>query len=298
MYLGLDWTSIKTTKGLFCRVLGSIDFIELLEMPMKFLKIFKGIEEKMKRLRSWLRDNFLAPHKQDWGQMSTSIQKMAAQNRVNRRKITRILYPHANFSTRVPQFFYQNKAQKASDLSLGGVCLVNDSDQFGLQIGSDVELQLAWMGEERISIFAKAVAQSFQKTHFQFLNLPTEIYVKMSLNLKSGMSGRKFQRSLLNDSGPMQTNIRELWIGLNDDKVITSIEPGLKAEITFYHLVFKVYTNNKVEAFQRSGQSMPLNGGLLTNCLLLLCNIPSPSSAILGLEKTLESRTTRVQVPS
>lgn len=250
----------------------------------------------MKKIAGWIRDRIFVQSEKDWQQMSSSIQKMAAESGINRRKNARVLYPASNFSARLPQFFYLGTPQQAIDLSLGGVCLLNSTNQFGTDTGREVTLALSWLGEKRHEIKAKIVGHSFQKAHFQFIDLPTEIYVKMSLNLKSAMIGRKFQKAFLQPNQQLQLEMTELWVGLNGEKIVLGSEPGLVAEVSFSQLQYKFFAHGHIQVFSRNGEGLPLSDGLYSDCLILLCNIPHPSKNLTHLIKLLEQPQGRLQV--
>lgn len=272
--------------GKTCRLKVNLTYIS----TDKYLKLDNknGKILLMKKLTNWIKNKF-SPGDDDWTNMSSSIQKMAAESGINRRKNARILYPNTNFSAKLPQIIYNSQPEKAVDISLGGVCLLNDKNQFGLEIGETVELAFRWLNEKDMNLNAKIVGQSYNKVHFQFQDLATDIYVKLSINLKSGMVGRKFQQSMLNENVAIQADYTELWVGLNSERLVFYNNETCYAELSYFGTTVRFYKDKKPEMFNKQGDPMEFGGKHLSDSLILLANIPSPSKAVKELISILEN---------
>lgn len=243
----------------------------------------------MSKFAKWVKTIFGQNGSEDWAQMSSSIQKMAAASGINRRKNARILYPNDNFSARLPQIIYENQPQKAVDISLGGVCLLNDENQFGVKTGDSMVVAFRWMNEGDREVPAKIVGQSYNKVHLQFDDLPTDIFVKLSIQLKSGMVGRKFQQCFLNENESLYTEYSELWTGLNSEKLVFYNEGSYFAELNYFGTTTRFYKNKKPEVFDKNGQEVTFSNAQLSDSLILLTNIPSPSARVKELTGVLEN---------
>ncbi len=233
----------------------------------------------MKKLSHWLKTKFSRSN-DDWTQMSSSIQKMAAKNNLHRRKNVRVLYPNSHYSAKLPQIIYNSKVEKAMDISLGGVCLLNDTNRFGLRLGEIISLSFRWFNEKDVDFKAVIVGHSYNKVHLQFKDLSTDIYVKLSINLKSGMVGRKIKRSLLNENEAIQSEYSELWVGLNNEKLIFFNADSLYAKLSYFGTTIDFFEDKKPQVFNKQGSSFNFTEIHLSDCLILLTNIPSPSDSI------------------
>lgn len=244
----------------------------------------------MQKLTNWFRNVFTSKD-EEWTQMSSSIQKMAAAGGVNRRKTARIYYPNTNYSSRIPMIFYKSHICKPVDLSLGGVCIENSNKEFGTETGKILELEMKWQDGFSAIVKSRIVAQSFNKAHFQFQELPTETYVKLSINLKAGMLGRKFQSSYLTENPQIKTECKEIWIGLNNENL--QFFEGLQydAELNVFGCRIHLKAGEWPHRLEQQSQAIPVDHGLYSDIVILLANIPNPSPNIKSLLNSLETVT-------
>lgn len=110
----------------------------------------------------------------------------------------------------------------------------------------------------------------------------------MSLDLKAAIIGRKFQKSFLQPNQHLHLAMTELWIGLNGEKIVMGSEPGIFAEVSLSRLTYKFFSDGQIQVINKSGELLPLNDGLYSDCLILLCNIPHPSKNLTHLIRILE----------
>lgn len=242
----------------------------------------------MKKLSEWIKQKFTSGD-EDWTKMSVSIQKMAAENGINRRKNARIIYPHSNYSAKLPQVIVNGTPEIPVDISLGGVCVLNDKNQFGLKTGDEIEIAFRWLNEPDQTAKAVVVGQSYNKVHLKFDQLPTEIYVKLSINLKSGMIGRKFQQSFLNENDHIQAEYAELWVGLNNEKLVFFEEDSVSSELSYFGITTHFFNDKKPTVVNKQGHSIEFSSGQLSDSIILLTNIPSPSRKVKELLSVLEN---------
>ena len=242
----------------------------------------------MKKIAAWFKNTFMEDS-EDWNQMSQSIQKMAAASGINRRKNPRIFYPKANYSARLPQIFWNNELTNPIDLSLGGVCLENPKNKFGTEVGSETSLILTWIDRNQVPVKAKIVGQSFEKVHMQFEDLPTDIYLKLSINLKAGLIGRKFQRTFINENKNIKTDFQELWVGINNENLSFLSSGPFFAKLNFFGVCISFSKDTNPKVTDAKGEEKIWDEKIQSDCLLLLSNISLPSKKVTDLKELLES---------
>src|ERR1700744_3530740 len=74
----------------------------------------------------------------------TSIHRMVNQNYLNKRKNLRVNYPHLGAAGLFPQIRYNGNELNVGNISLGGILIIDDIDQFGQEVGEVINLEFTW----------------------------------------------------------------------------------------------------------------------------------------------------------
>lgn len=148
------------------------------------------------------------PHFQDQAE-STSIHKMVSYNSLNKRKNTRIKYPHFGACGPYPRVFYSGTEMIVANVSVGGVLIIDDTEAFGTEVGDVVAVELIW-DDFSTKIRSRVVGINMQRRHLQFVDFNAQAFLRISRLVKPGYLGNRFH-IVKDDVGSLQAT--ELWIG-------------------------------------------------------------------------------------
>lgn len=210
----------------------------------------------------------------------TSIQKLVSFNALNRRKNIRIHYPHLGAMGPYPRIYYKDHEVVISNISVGGILIIDDTESFGSNVGDMVILQLVWP-EETIKIRARIVGANMKRRHIQFVDFNAAAFLKISRLVKPAYQGSRFYK-IHDESGKL--NAREVWVGPTQESLIFP-NFGFFAELLF---------NQKRIIFERGRPTRyaetedPIAPEQLDDILVLLSNIPSLTNLVRELVEMIE----------
>jgi hypothetical protein len=210
----------------------------------------------------------------------TSIQRLVNQNYLNKRKNIRIHYPHLGATGLYPHILYHGHELNVGNISLGGLLIIDDTEQFGSQVGEIVNLDFTWP-DLSTKLRARIVGANLQKRHLQFVDFNPQAFLKISLLVKSGHLGQRFHR-VRNDSGTLQAD--EMWLGPTGETLV--FPPGAKrAELSYA----KENVTIQKGAPTRSGAALrPAPVSQLHDVLIMFANFPGLTPRIKELVEILD----------
>lgn len=211
-----------------------------------------------------------------------SIHKLVNQNHLNKRKNVRINYPHFGAAGLFPHIFYKGHELNVANISLGGLLIVDDTEQFGTQVGEVVNLEFTW-SDFTTKLRARLVGANLQRRHLQFVDFNAQAFLRISQLVKSGHTGQRFHR-VRNDSGTLQAD--EMWLGPAGETLVfkTADSP---AELTLesrdkFHL-------KKDQITLLAATKSPVSPAQLNDLMIMLANFPQPTEKIKQLVESLNA---------
>ncbi len=212
---------------------------------------------------------------------SQSIHKMVNQNNLNKRKNVRINYPHFGAAGLYPHIVYMGKELNIANISLGGLLVIDDAEQFGQQIGEVVNLEFSW-DDFSTKIRARVVGANLQRRHIQFVDFNAQAFLRISLLVKSGHLGQRFHR-VRNDSGTLQAE--EMWLGPTGETLVF-LSKETAAELSLNKEKFLIQKGQPtLNAFNKH----PVAPSLMHDLMILLANFPQPTANVKELIESLEA---------
>ena len=237
----------------------------------------------MKSLFGKIKDAVSSKFKEWELQNNTSAQKLATMNALNRRKNTRIRYPHIGAVGDLPKVFYRGEELIIGNISTGGLLVIDDTELLGSSVGSIVHLELQW-GSSKIDTQARVVSAQLQRRHIQFVDFNATAFVRISKLIKPGFLGTRFHR--VHDNNAM-LDADELWVGPTGESLLFprgSSETHV-ANLTMANQTLVVEKSNR-PYWQDSNQVV--DRATLGDILILLSNFPEPTAHIKSLIEKLQ----------
>ena len=145
-----------------------------------------------------------------------SIHRLVNKNHLNKRRTTRIKYPHLGSIEPFPQVFYANFELNVDNISVGGLLIIDDTDQFGGDIGDILPLDIRW-SDFSIRVRGRIVGVQSQKRHIQFVDFDAQLYLRISHIVNVGQLGHGFH-IVRNESGSLQAD--EMWLSTTGDSIV------------------------------------------------------------------------------
>lgn len=139
----------------------------------------------------------------------SSIEKLATKSAINRRRNTRVRYPHIGAVGELPQVFKEGQIVSVRDISTGGLCIFDYDNIFSKTVGEEFDLKLRWQDSED-NIHCQLVGYTDERLHIQFKNINTKSQVRLSMILKPGFLGTKFH---MVPNFKEKLDADEMWIG-------------------------------------------------------------------------------------
>jgi hypothetical protein len=211
-------------------------------------------------------------------QEDLSIQKMATQNAMNRRKNLRVRYPHLGAIGPFPKVYFKEREMIVGNISVGGILLIDDGGYIGTDVSGSFVLTLQFE-DKVVRIKSRLMGISGERRHFQFVDFQPQAFLKISQLIKPAHIGQKFYR-IRNDSGAL--NAREMWIGPTAETIV----------FPHHTETCEIMWEGKKIISSKSGigyedQSMKVTRAVCCDLLAMLVNIPHPTTPILELIEML-----------
>jgi len=202
----------------------------------------------------------------------TSIQRLVNQNFLNKRKNIRISYPHLGATGLYPHIIYRGHELNIGNISLGGILVIDDTEQLGYEVGEVISLDFTWP-DFSTKVRARIVGANLQKRHLQFVDFNPQAFLKISLLVKPGHMGQRFHR-VRNDSGTLQA--QEMWLGPTGETLVFVIG-GDAVELTYGKE--KIRMQKGAPTFSLLSQR-PVSFTQLHEILVMLVNFPGLTARI------------------
>jgi len=211
------------------------------------------------------------------------VQNYAAQLGIERRRNTRILYPHQNLSC-LPSIFYGSRSIKIHDISAGGVCLIDKEDHLGPHAGQDLELRLIWPDCERV-VKCRMVSRVDVRRHIQFLDLEGDRAEAIKRAIVPGVAGQTM-KPLVGETDPsVQLQAREVWNSTQGDTLTFTHDVHVLAEMTVNTKAYRFFR----DSWPVDSENKPATSSEVERILIFLVNCPRPSAAIRDLHSLVQS---------
>lgn len=216
-------------------------------------------------------------------QNNTSAQKLATMNALNRRKNTRIRYPHIGAVADLPKVYYRGEEMIVSNVSTGGLLIIDDTELLGNAVGSVIHLELHWP-DTKISAQSRVVSAQLQRRHIQFVDFNATAFVRISKMIKPGFLGSRFHR--VHDNNSM-LDADELWVGPTGESLLFPRQASNShlANLTMANQTLVIEKNNR-PYWQDTNQVVDRH--TLGDILILLSNFPEPTTLVKNLVEKLQ----------
>ncbi len=212
-----------------------------------------------------------------------SIHRMVNQNQLNKRKNVRINYPYVGAVGLYPRVSYLGHELNVNNISLGGLLVVDDTDEFGDEVGEVVVLGFFWP-DFSTKIRCRLVGANLQRRHIQFVDFNPQAFLRIGQIVKAGHMGQRFHR-VHNDSGTLQAE--EMWVGpTGESLVFTSKENPAELSINKEKILIKSGSKT-ISALTKK----PISSVQVQETLVLLANFPKLSPNVKQLVEALNAET-------
>ncbi len=232
---------------------------------MKFIKKILGIQPPLSEVDA-----------------QTSIQKLVSFNSLNKRKNLRIKYPHFGAFANFPKIVYKDAEMIVSNISVGGLLIVDDTERFGQEVGEVIILTMEW-SDFSTKVRARIVGANQQRRHLQFVDFNAQAFLRITHLSKPAYLATRFHR-VRDDVGRIQA--LEFWVGPTNETLAFYGE-GPFAEYTS--------SNNDKFTFLRGSATLSSKTGLLVppailcDLIVLLANLPQPTACVRELIEVIET---------
>lgn len=230
-----------------------------------------------------------------------TIQRLAITNAINRRKNTRVKYPHIGPVGRLPTIFFEEKALKIHDVSVGGVCVLDPLEELDLEAGQEFQLTFSWE-DCSYDVVATMVRVNLDKKHVKLLNPNPDITVRLQLLLKPGYIGTKFHKVPQIPGSPVQLQALELWVGPTGESLSFIHDPD-NPEVLGEMRLFKTdieFREDSPPVYRSKGRrhevGQRLDRELIKDIIICLANIKNPSQRVIDLIERIEPYLTEEDV--
>jgi len=222
------------------------------------------------------------PDAVDLDSMATSIQKLVNANSLNKRKNIRINFPHISAAGPFPRVFYLDTEIMVSNISVGGLLVIDDTKNFGTEVGDVVVLHFEWP-DFKSKVRARLVGAHMDFRHLQFVDFDPQVFLRVSQMIKPGHLGGRFYRV---QDGTGQLQAAELWVGPAQESLIFGGENTHFAVLALHgeKIVFHAQPS---PAILKKGE--PLSPTALSDLLVLLANLPKPTPLVRSLVELVDT---------
>jgi hypothetical protein len=211
---------------------------------------------------------------------SPSIQKIVNFNSLNKRKNIRMKYPHFGAFGPFPKVTYKDHEMIVTNISVGGLMIIDDTEKFGAAVGEAIYLDLKW-DDLTVKTRCRIVGVNLHRRHIQFVDFNAQSFLKISKLVKPGYLGGRFHR-VRDDLG--QIAAVELWVGPSSESLVFP-KIGAFAELTLSGE--KVMFNKDRKACFATSQN-PIPVEMLSDLLIIIANLPEHTDKVKELLELIE----------
>jgi hypothetical protein len=183
-----------------------------------------------------------------------SVQKSVFFNALNKRKNLRIKYPHFGAFGPYPHVFYRDSEVIVSNISVGGLLVIDDTERFGQSVGEIVMITLAWP-DFQTKVRTCVVGVNQHRRHLQFVDFNAQAFLRITSLTKAAYIGTRFHR-VRDEVGQLQA--LELWIGPTSES-LAFYNVGPFAELAI---------NGEKFSFRRDGKTTSSNSERISKVVL------------------------------
>ena len=216
-----------------------------------------------------------------------SIQQLARQLGVERRRYIRVLYP-PNTSGGLPKIFFNKIPLRAQDISVGGLCLIDKHSVLGEKIGNDIELEMEWPAGQFFRILSRLVSRGAHRRNIQFLDLNDQARALIERHMQPGVCGLAMSTAshFQEPSSPI-VQAQEIWHSALGNSLVFYQDIQKNAELVLLGQSF-VLLHAGWPRF-KDDPSSDVSASDVHAILLFLANINKPSPSILRTIQGLEA---------
>ncbi|RME16399.1 MAG: PilZ domain-containing protein [Bdellovibrio sp.] len=213
-----------------------------------------------------------------------SIQSIVTSNYIDRRHNSRTNVPLFGKLSPFPIVKFQDQVWKIENISIGGLCLVDEKEDIDIIVGSFLNLELKWH-DVKGEVKARLVGTSLKRKHIQFISVPGNVMEKIRLLIKPGYLGKKFNKVKLSHKD-IHAGIKELWLSPSGDHL--KIFQEEKAIFNFQN--DDIFIENKQGPYlldsKKKKHLMPLS--FINDMIVCISNFKEPSEAVINLLRNLD----------
>lgn len=235
----------------------------------------------------WIISRFV---KDDWDSVN-DMQKMAIRGGIDRRRNARICYPALGPVGKLPYAFVGADYTPVIDISVGGICLIDQGKHSRALIGTEQKLQLKWRDGYVAEVEARIAGASFRKRHIQFTHLPEEAFLRINVDLHVGHLGRRLrQRASHLSESQINLDAQEIWSGVTGELLTIYPGPGLRAELKLFNhdiLLKEGQLPTYCKSDQQVTKGQRVSQEMLGDIILFLANVERPSTLVNDLIRDL-----------
>lgn len=204
-----------------------------------------------------------------------SLNQIASSAGIERRRSPRVLYPSCQAPKVLPFILYEDFQVKARDISVGGFCISSNALTDKLSAGEDYEFQLKWDEELIETVRARMIAVSFQKIHFQFLEVTDRAVDKLRLEIDIAQRGAKMKSTFFGLNEEIRTEVKEIWVNEQGDRLVFQAGMDPWVEVSWMNQPVNFFLEQEQDSFPNHWDTH-----LRTQLLVFLVNIPAPSDEL------------------
>ena len=223
--------------------------------------------------------------------LESSLQRLALNNAINRRRNTRILYPHIGAVGGLPRVIIQGREVRTADISLGGICLIDDTNEIGETVGQEIPVRLAWEDTEIVQ-YGVVVGVNLDRRHVQFQTPHPEIFVRLNVLLKPGFIGSRMRKVPLTNT-LVEFEATELWLSATGESILfhdENVDKNAPVDIKLLESSTRIHRDSAPVYLDRNQGHLPgqrVTQRFLSDLIMMLANIKNPSHRILDLIENL-----------
>jgi hypothetical protein len=210
-----------------------------------------------------------------------SVQKTVYLSGVSKRKNFRINYPPFQIGGPYPHVFFKDKELLVSNISAGGLLLLDHANYLGNKIGHEVSLTLG-LNNKLNTIRTRMVGVNLEFKHIAFLDFDPQLLIAISQITKPAYLGSNF-RLIENNKAIVQS--KELWAGPTGETLVFSF---VKEHVEYFDGRKRFYISSKNKS-AKDGSGLDLTEAELFNLILQISNFPDRTKNIKNLLETIFS---------
>lgn len=214
---------------------------------------------------------------------SVQLDKLASRLGVERRFAIRIHYPRIH-SGLLPSISFNGKSLKASDISTGGCCLLDNQGVLGPSVGNEASLTLGWPNDS-LPVRCRIVSRVDNRRHIQFLDLPAAKIKTLAKAIHPGSLALNVRPGVKAVEHGPTVMAREIWTSPAGDCVTIEDHIHRLAQISLAGVHYTLYK----QAIPIKETSAPLSHSEMACLVIFLRNIPQPSEHLQALLTHVES---------